>query len=573
MDEQTHQPPAIAPTAASGVAPPAGSWFARAVPAIAATAALAVVGVIALRHLGHDRLRLFASIAAMGLIVAGHLADRRGMRRAGMAVTVVIAALAVVVVIAVQGHRAKALLVKRQTSAWNVFHYVLGTKYFDELGYFDFYNGVLIADAEIDGGRFAGVRQVRDMHTDQPIPRAVAIEQAQRDGVRARFSDERWESFKRDLAAIQRFRAATAWEPVLMDLGFNPSPGWLALHYPLTNVVNIRDRDVIRALCVLDLILYVLTAALIAWAFGARSAALAALWFVAFFGTEENLIGQYLHYDWLFLMVAATAFWAKGFGALAGGFLSYAAMMRGFPGLLAIPVGIEGLRHVLRLRLPPRKVTAFLVALAIGCAVWAGLGSRTARGAGAWLEWKEKIAIHAENHPLFAQRVGLLKLFTIDFDRPRWKVKMEKRPGILAENHRAYRAAQAALVALLLLAMVKRREHDAMLLALGVVFAGMILSRYYATAWILLLTWTATDRRRIGNLLLSLGLFAPVAGYFAYELEKTSAWKMYYLFNAWMAFYFLAAAVFFLACDVRQWRRGRVAALPASSPVAPAVSV
>ena len=36
-------------------------------------------------------------------------------------------------------------------SSNNLFHYVMGTKYFDELGYFDFYEGILLADEEIDG--------------------------------------------------------------------------------------------------------------------------------------------------------------------------------------------------------------------------------------------------------------------------------------------------------------------------------------------------------------------------------------------------------------------------------------
>ena len=68
-------------------------------------------------------------------------------------------------------------LVLSPLNSWNIFHYTLGTKYFDELGYFDFYEGVLLADA--DGDKvWRSSDSTRDLNTYRSISVGKALKNA-----------------------------------------------------------------------------------------------------------------------------------------------------------------------------------------------------------------------------------------------------------------------------------------------------------------------------------------------------------------------------------------------------------
>src|SRR4029077_7111834 len=73
-----------------------------------------------------------------------------------------------------------------------MFHYYLGPKYFDELGYFELYNAVIAADAEQDNA-LADLPFYTDLTTYQNAGREAALEHA--NVVKAAFSRERWDAF------------------------------------------------------------------------------------------------------------------------------------------------------------------------------------------------------------------------------------------------------------------------------------------------------------------------------------------------------------------------------------------
>ncbi|HUH01861.1 MAG TPA: hypothetical protein VML75_07680, partial [Kofleriaceae bacterium] len=82
---------------------------------------------------------------------------------------------------------------------YDVTYYYLNSKYFAELGYFELYPAMLIADAEGER-QLRKVDEYRDLHTYDVVPRARATEQAAR--IRARFSPARWTAFRADVAAL-----------------------------------------------------------------------------------------------------------------------------------------------------------------------------------------------------------------------------------------------------------------------------------------------------------------------------------------------------------------------------------
>jgi hypothetical protein len=503
------------------------------------------------------------AVASMVLLVPAWLCDRRRWVRAGWVVTALLVAMVVCAAYVTEHKKTRELLVEDKIHGWNVFHYVLGTKYFDELGYFDLYLGALLADVEADNV-FQWAELTRDMHTYDDLPRADALLMAQELGVKQRFTPQRWESFQRDLAQIQTHRRAKWWKDTLRDLGYNPSPAWLIVHRPLLNAVDVSHGPTLARLCSIDLLLYALTLLVMAWAFGLRSSLFATLWMISYFGNSNLLVGSYLHYDWLFFTILAVALYSKGWLASSAVVLAYVGLMRGFPGLIALFPCVAWLRELIRTRRLPPRYTRFVVALGLAMAVCVGLGSTTARGPQAWVEWKEKISIHRYNHPLFAKRVGLQRLMVHDFDTGRWFMSRTQREKVMLRNDPAYDILKWTLVGLALLAMIRRRDHDGLLLGIAVAFFLLVVSRYYASVWVLLLTWLPWDRRRILNLLSSLAVFGFIALFTVTGgFDGASGWKSYFYFNAWMLTYFVVVILGFLGEDVA-WliRRWRVPAAP-----------
>src|ERR1041385_1245259 len=106
--------------------------------------------------------------------------------------------------------RAKALLGAAALSSFGVYHnlgkfrgggfvhvsdmfnYYLNAKYFNEVGYSDLYDAVIVADTE-QGNQLAKLPFYTDLRTYQNTQRAKALQNAGR--IRSQFSSERWSAF------------------------------------------------------------------------------------------------------------------------------------------------------------------------------------------------------------------------------------------------------------------------------------------------------------------------------------------------------------------------------------------
>jgi len=468
--------------------------------------------------------------------------------------TALIGVLAAVAVFTEDSQRVRELF-KGEIHEWNAFHYVLGSKYFDELGYTNFYDGMVLADADADR-RFSRFKNMRDLRTNRRAPVKKILARAEANDLRADFTDERWEELKGDLRAMQSHRSARRWEGPLNDLGFHPSPAWLVVHRPLLNAVDIQQPWVLAALCSSDIWLMIGAIVALGWAFGWRRAALAAMWWHLYFGNTGILVGGYFHFDWLFWTVLAVCLLKKDRWLLAGIVLAYPAMMRGFPGLLALGPGVLLVRALILRRRPQRRQVAFVVALVLSCGLLVGLGSTTARGFGAWTEWRSKIGLHADTHPTGRARVGLSYLFAHDVKRDGWEPTVEERRAALDRRHVTIRVTKVVLLALLVAAMARRRPQDAVVLGLGVMLVALTMSRYYYSVLALLLTLNALDTRRIGNLVVALAMFGGLVLFYVSD-DATLIWR-YHHFNLWVFGIVGALCALFMVRDGRAlWRRRR----------------
>jgi hypothetical protein len=544
-------------------------------------------GILHRRHFGYWA----PSVAVVSLVawVAAAVWERRVGKRIAL-LTAIIAGLALTAMLLNNARSVYRALDGEYIRSWNVYHYYVGAKYFEELGYTDLYAATLAADDDLrrrkreatveEWGRlsleetFSDIEQTRSMLTYRRISRRKAVEGFTRE----RFSDARWEEFGRDTRSLRPHLSSKSWRGVLTDLGFNPSPAWTVIGTPLANLIPI-DRPASRLVANSDLPLLLLMFGIVWWAFGPRAAFTALLWLNLIHFNRARFAGGFLQYDWLASLVIGYALYHKGRARAAGAVYSWSLMTRVFPAFLLVPIAvklvIDGVRgrsgerepgrEGVLARFEPRRLR-FVAALVLSCGVIFGLSHLTGRGLATWPEWIDKIAHHSHLHPLMdPQRIGVgrLVLHQPNDDDP-WAAARGAREQRLADARPLKWAIQAVGLILLVAALIKRRDGDAMALMLFGVFLILTLSRYYASAWVLLFLLEARavgqGKQRWGPLLAGACLLLIGALFF---LPDSRAGR-YFLAN------YEALAMFVALCAlyvVQTWRtRSRPAPDPASPP-------
>jgi hypothetical protein len=270
---------------------------------------------------------------------------------------------------------------------WDQYHYYMGAKYYPEIGYDGLYKCTAIAQDELGDGVELEVfgnkrkfdfrkevrkpeKKIRNLSGDNLLVKAEDI-LADPDQCRSRFSPERWEAYKQDVAFFgsQCFLDGY-WTQMQHDHGYNPPPVWTLaggilanLHGPgLLFELGGQQYVYAQVLGVID-VLYILGMfALIWWAFGWRIFAVAAI----FWGCQSSApaywtLGAMLRQDWLFFFVGAVCFARKRYFALAGASMVYAALLRIFPGLAVVGwLIVAGLYIVRHKRMKPEHLRALI---------------------------------------------------------------------------------------------------------------------------------------------------------------------------------------------------------------------
>src|SRR5262245_39913387 len=106
---------------------------------------------------------------------------------------------------------------------WEQFHYVLGSKYFPEVGYDGLYVASMGAQLATEPDRLRPT-YLRDLRNNQ----VVETDALSRHGyeVRQRFSDARWQQFTRDHKVFLDINNDEYLAKIRTDHGYNPTPTW-----------------------------------------------------------------------------------------------------------------------------------------------------------------------------------------------------------------------------------------------------------------------------------------------------------------------------------------------------------
>ena len=475
------------------------------------------------------------------------LVERR-LRRELKLFTWILALLALVTIVTHHGRRLPESLTGERVHVWNQYHYYVGSKFFGELGYFDLYAATLAADDDFlaQGGDpeqgFAQVARSRDMHTYEVLPRHEIVASWDRgamspDRLAELGADSRW------IRALTPDRKARR---MLKDLGYNPAPPWVLLGKPVAEIVDLGG-PLYPVITASDLAMVALALLALWWGFGARVAFIAAIWLHLAPMNLGRMSGTFFNYDWLAASVVAMACWQKDKPKLAAVALSWGAMTRVFPGLIALPVVIRTCWDlVVRRRRPGSKRLAFTVAFCAACGFLFVASHGTGRGLGTWLEWGEKIVHHSQTHATTgAERVGLARAVRHQPDARRFWRTARSEDAFEPTAARRKNLVMLLGFALLLAAVWRRPDHEAML---AMLFAGWMLttsSRYYASIWILLFT---LPRRSASGVLATLGLLGMLVTF--HLLERRDG--QYLLLNYEAGLLFVGLCVTFLLASRRR---------------------
>lgn len=391
----------------------------------------------------------------------------------------------------------------RFVHVWDTYHYVLGAKYFPELGYAGLYEATLAAE------RAAGILPpgttlpMRDLATNE-------IRMASADDALATWPARlgaRWPDFVTDVLWFRTRTTPEHFRRILLDHGYNATPAWEILGSALARAAGPVTGRSILLLALIDPLLLLGAWLLVGRAFGWRATCVAlVLWGTLYPARFSWTGGSFLRMDWLAAAMAGVALLKLGRPRLAGSALAFSTLLRLFPGALLLGLGVaaaarlakerklEAVREELRVAQGALLATVVLVPLSLLAA--GGFGAPR------WGAWRE-FAANSEKHVATsltnnvglgtalswrpaARGAALVKDGTLE----PWKPWKDARRASLAATRPFRLLAAAGFLAAVAFAFRSRPPWQAVAAGAGLVFVLADLTSYYAAVLLLLaLLW------------------------------------------------------------------------------------
>ena len=392
----------------------------------------------------------------------------------------------------------------------DAYHYYLGAKYFDELGYTRLYDCTIVADAE------AGYRDrleksfYRDLETNRIESSLGAL--ADPRSCKRHFEPRRWQAFSTDVAWFRAKLDFPAWKRLRSDHGYNAPPSWTAQGRPLASA-SPAGRAQFFFLTSLDPLLLAAMFGAVAWGFGVPAACVA----FVFWGTNQPASwtwvgGGILRYDWLAAAVGSLCCLRRGKPVAAGLLLAWATGLRIFPIAIGVGLGFAELGRMIRARSlrPAPDAFRFGTALATGL-LGVVVVSSALVGPTSWIDFAKNSRLHLASDTV--NRTGLRPLLAY---RPQEQLAHTLKPRA-RDPYASWRRLRAAtleerrvlhvaivLAACALLGTAASRQPHWIGGALGVGFVPILTelgSYYFSVLVVFALLWTV--REAVGVALLA----------------------------------------------------------------------
>ncbi|TPV97254.1 MAG: hypothetical protein B7733_00470 [Myxococcales bacterium FL481] len=373
----------------------------------------------------------------------------------------------------------------------DVTYYYLNSKYFDELGYYELYPAMLVADRD-HRHRLDHITRFRDLNTYRNVPVHHAFERA--DDIRTRFTDDRWRGFQHDLDFFLKTGTRGGWDYFLKDHGYNAPPTWTVVGQRLSSWVPV---EYVAWITHVDTALMLAAFSAVAVTFGLQPMAFCLLFYVSTASGKWPVLGSsLLRFDWLAALIGAACAWRSRRPRLAGGLVAYAACNRIFPAVFLFPWCIGAAAHVLR----HRRIAADDRRVVVGAVATVGLlvaGALLTQGATAFVDAAQNLLLHNSAKSYSSYRVGLgdALLFAGERDRGQIIGGIPAKEAQLAGLKPTLHAIGLVTVVWIATYIVQRRPapHAAMVLGFFPFFALTTPQINYFNVRILLVLWHITS--------------------------------------------------------------------------------
>ncbi len=375
-----------------------------------------------------------------------------------------------------------------------LYHYYLGSKYFDELGYRRLYVCTAVAEIELGRGRELASKPLRDLSASNLLrPTSETFVYSDPEQCKRHFSPERWQAFRADVRWFESVSRGPYWDRMRIDHGYNPPPVWTMTGQLLSSMQPAGDHF-FKLLAGLDVALQLGALLLLGWAFGARVMAIGAVFWgcngaATFFWTG----GAFLRQDYFFLFVAALCLARKRRFAAAGAALTWSALLRVFPVVLFAGPGLLILFELLRTRRLHPDHARFLLGAGLAGGLLVG-ASAAVCGTDAYPEFVRHIAVHKQT--ALTNNMGLEFLAAHDYGDRMFFTVDERLPDAMqlwkdayGANVRARRPLLVGISAIVLLWMAwalrrMRLLWVGMALSLPLLTCVLALTCYYYAVFI-----------------------------------------------------------------------------------------
>ncbi len=386
---------------------------------------------------------------------------------------------------------------------WEHYHYYIGAKYGPELRYSRIYE--CTAAADLDDGLYKRVkdRKMRDLITNELGTTEAIIKDPSR--CKRHFTNERWEEFKKDIRWFRARFSVERWNQSQNDHGYNGTPVWALLAKTLTDISDITWSTTIKlemfdyqkvvnkilALGVIDSVLLVIMWGVVWWAFGWRATCVALLYWGCNFPARYYWNGgSFLRYDWLVWMVIGICLLKKEKMATGGFVLTYATLLRIFPGMVVVAMIAKALYRMVQEKrfFISKEHLRFAVGCIVALVILLPLSSWPMNGFDAWAEFAENSSKHLST-PLtnnmglktvlgynFATRAIKMRDNKLEDPFKRWK---DARRYYYAKRKPLFFALIAVFLILLGKAGTKGKDWESAALGTGLIAVAAELTCYY----------------------------------------------------------------------------------------------
>ncbi|MDP2312819.1 MAG: hypothetical protein Q8P41_07930 [Pseudomonadota bacterium] len=382
-----------------------------------------------------------------------------------------------------------------KVDTYDLLHYYINAKYFDELGYYDLYPALILADHEANGPYYDEgskyLAQDAAGHAVRSIDHAIARGNV----VKAtKFTPESWARFSADSIYLQRKVKGLndeLWRQLIQDHGFNGTTVWTMIAKPIATAVPV---EWIKWLCQIDVVLLAGGLGAVAWAYGWTTSVWAAFFlFVTYSARWPTYSWAFLRYDYLAGLLAAMALLRKGHPFWAGVLTAWSSTLRLFPAMWMYGPGAKGFAGLAQ-RKVHRPLLVLLGGFLVGTAVLQGaavlsLGAEPAR------VHFENMEDHNSSEQLSSRRIGLA--LALPFRGDLLPKAITKSMKAVIEDQKPLRFGIAGVL-LLSLGWGLRRSRDDEAFAFGFLpfFLLTTASYYYYVARITLIVLHASDLKK-----------------------------------------------------------------------------